>query len=137
MKIVPFLHRQAPELCFFLVNGFKFQEKPMLGKQVNWYNVMYGKDALHPITAIRKKHFKRAVFTKYAEIKIVFPEQYSWLNVEGKQHFNSYSDFKIALNEYMKKKHPSYFDANIRLYDGSLMPQPKLFVKFKTAYICK
>lgn len=135
MRITPFLHRQAPEVCYFLVNGFKFKEKPMLGKQVNWYKVMYSKMASHPITEIRKKHFKQAVFTKYAEVKVIFPDEYSYLNVSGKQHFKSYTEFKTALNEYMKKKHPSYFDPNIKLLDGSLMPQPKVVIKFKSKYI--
>ncbi|AUR84441.1 hypothetical protein NVP1055O_65 [Vibrio phage 1.055.O._10N.286.55.E9] len=135
MQIKPYIHKQAPELCYFTVNGIRYTEKPMLGLQVDWCKVMTSDKAYHPIAAIRKKHFAKGHFAKVCKIEVIFPECHSWLNVTRSCVFKSYSDLLVSIKAYMKRKHPSYYDNKMVLFDGSIMPVPKLKITTSTKYI--
>ena len=136
MKITPYLNRCAPELCYFTINNARFTEKPMLGKNVDWYNVMHRKNADHPITAIRKKHFQKCYFAKVAKIEICFPAGYEWLDETKRTVFkNGYADLLKQIKGYMTKKHPSYYDHNMKLYNGDTMPIPTLKITTSTQYV--
>jgi hypothetical protein len=74
MKIKCYLCRSAPELCYFTLNGIRYREQPMLGKQVDWYNTMYSNRAMNPIATIRAKHFRRCKTRKIAKITITYDD---------------------------------------------------------------
>jgi hypothetical protein len=76
MKIKCYLCRSAPELCYFTLNGIRYQEQPMLGKQVDWYKAMYNPKALCPTAMVRAKHFSRSDTRKVATITVTYEDLY-------------------------------------------------------------
>jgi hypothetical protein len=105
MNIIPFIHRQAPELCYFTLNGVRFTEKPMLGKQVDWYKVITSKKALHPIAEIRAKHFKKALPVKIGKVEVVYPSGFEYLNKTYNGVVQSYKNLLEQIKTTLTKKH--------------------------------
>ena len=120
MKIVPYVHRMAPELCYFTVNGVRYTEKPAIGMQVNWYKVMTSADALHPIAEIRKKHFKPQPFQRLVSIDIVYEDPKDhWLN---QRYSGIITDWSVLRDskfwDNCKKKHPTLNGEPLKLEFG-------------------
>jgi hypothetical protein len=135
MKIVPYVHRQAPELCYFTLNGIRFTEKPMLGKQVDWYKVMTSNRAKHPIAEIRAKHFAPFYHAKVVKLTVTFPIGFEYVNETKYGIFTTYKQLLIDIKKYMIKKHPSYHDHNMVLLSGAPMPVPTIKITTKQTYV--
>lgn len=141
MNIIPFIHRQAPELCYFTLNGVRFTEKPMLGKQVDWYKVMTSKKALHPIAEIRAKHFKKVKPCKIAKIEVIYSEEFNYLNKIYHGVMLSYSDLLDQIKTKLSKKHNidgTYtFERWVEkdIFITEKMPVPTIKITTKQTYI--
>ena len=105
MKIIPYIHKQAPELCYFTCNGVRFIEKPMMGKNVDWYKVMTSKKAKHPITEIRAKHFKKTVPIRIGKVEVTYPSDFEYLNETYNGVVQSYRILLEQIKTTLTKKH--------------------------------
>lgn len=95
MKIVPYIHKNAPELCYFTLNGV---QSPKNLSNLDWYHALY-RSALHPIAFVREKLFSPAKFRKVASIEVRYAkEDLKWLNRHYSGRFSKYSEVVSFVN---------------------------------------
>ena len=134
MKITPHLNLQAPELCYFTVNGFRFPRtiKGLGLDHVDWYKLMTDKKAGNPVATIRKTYFKPIRTGKFATIKIEYTDPaFTYLNKQYTGYIRDYGQLKAFMLS-ITEKHPTLNnDKQIKLNDGSLMPRCNSTIKVR------